>query len=113
MRRSAERGQAPGGPRPYGYQRVPVAKPKPGERTRFRLVPHEPEATVVRRIFSEFCAGKSQQQIARDLNLDGIGAHRGGEWFQCMVSVMLCNPTYAGRVHINGESFPGELRRHR
>jgi site-specific DNA recombinase len=57
MRRRAQRGQHNGGPRPYGYR---WEGPK-GEQ---RLVPHEPEAAIVRRIFAEYVAVRSRPYSA-------------------------------------------------
>ncbi len=38
------------------------------------------QATVVRRIFTEFASGKSSHRIALDLNLDRVPAPNGGSW---------------------------------
>lgn len=60
------------GGKAYGYR--PVLG-QPGE-----LVIDEAEAAVVRRIFSEFIAGRTGKAIAKRLNEDGIPAPRGSSW---------------------------------
>lgn len=100
MRRRAERGKTNGGPTPYGYR---WQGPK-GEQG---LVPHEAEASIVRRIFSEFTAGNSQQSIGRGLNADGIRSQKGGEWFQGTIAKVLANPAYVGRVRFHGTVHEG------
>jgi len=101
MRRRAERGQPNGGRAPLGYRwKVRM----PGEPGGYEVVPHE--AAIVRRIFTEFAAGKSQKQIARDLISDGVPAARS-EWHQGTISLMLRSPAYSGRRSYKGEILPG------
>ena len=38
------------------------------------------QASIVRRIFTEYASGKSPRKIAADLNREGIPAPRGGNW---------------------------------
>jgi site-specific DNA recombinase len=106
MRRAIERGQHAGGPRPYGldYQRDEEGVTIP--RRPFVPVPHE--AAVVRRVYAEYDAGRSQKAILRGLNADGVRTQRGGLWSQATVGAMLRNPLYKGCVHVNGEEFPAE-----
>jgi site-specific DNA recombinase len=66
MRRLAASGRHNGGRPPYGYCS--------GEE-RLEIVRHQAE--IVRRIFSEFVAGRSQTAIARDLQREGIPTARG------------------------------------
>jgi hypothetical protein len=101
MRRRVERGEYNGGPPPYGY----VWDGPKGER---HLVIFEREAVIVRRIFGEYVAGRSQKQIARDLTHEGVPAQRGGAWHQGTIARYLANPIYAGRVRINGEAHEGK-----
>jgi len=63
------------------------------------------EAAIVRRIFSEFAAGKSPRRIAVDLNRDGIPGPRGGQWDASTVNGnasrgtgILNNELYIGRL---------------
>jgi site-specific DNA recombinase len=101
MRRRAERGQFNGGPRPYGYQWE-------GPKAAQYLVIHEAEAVIVRRIYAEYVAGRSQKAIARDLTREGVPALRGGDWHQGTISRYLASELYHGRVRQNGETFEGE-----
>ncbi len=72
-----------------------------------RLVFHSAEAVVVRRIFREFAEeGRSQREIARRLNRDGIRAQRG-DWTQGSVSKALRAPVYAGRLSFHGQVLKG------
>jgi site-specific DNA recombinase len=86
------------GRHPFGYRKGPDGG----------LIPHDREAPIVRRIFAEYAAGKSQRGIARALNADGIATQRGGEWSQPAVRKVLANPFYRGSVVFNGEEHPGE-----
>jgi DNA invertase Pin-like site-specific DNA recombinase len=60
------------GGRSYGY------RPLPGQAGRLEILPDE--ASIVRRIFESYLAGKSPRDIAGALNRDGIRAPRGGHW---------------------------------
>jgi site-specific DNA recombinase len=62
-----------GGGRCYGYDVVP------GEERGGRTI-NEDEAAIVRRIYTEFAAGRSPKAIARRLNDDGIPGPRGILW---------------------------------
>src|SRR5215468_6039564 len=61
-----------GGGITYGYTEV---KGEPGKR-----VIVEAEAEVVRRIFTEYVAGRAPRQITHDLNRDKIAPPRGSRW---------------------------------
>lgn len=81
---------------PYGYR---------WEEGRLVVVPEE--AAVVKRIFTEYAEeGRSQREIARRLNRDGIAAQRG-TWTQGTVSKLLRNPTCAGRLRFHGDVLDG------
>ena len=71
------------------------------------LVPVPAEAAVVRRIFSEFAAGKSMNAIQRGLNADGLRPKRAKRWQQIAISRILRNPVYKGNVRYRGEDYPG------
>ncbi|MFI6355565.1 recombinase family protein [Streptomyces sp. NPDC050743] len=79
------------------------------------LVPDDTAATVVQRIFEEYLAEKSLQDIAAGLTSDGIptpGAGRSGpgrraaSWSKGAVRSILVNPRYAGYA-TGGESACG------
>jgi DNA invertase Pin-like site-specific DNA recombinase len=98
-RLKAERGRFHGGPTPLGYR----LQEEGG------LVIDPAEAAVVRRIFEETVAGRSQRQVARDFERDAIPTKRGGNWSQPIVRRILNNPTYRGvRVDTEGREYPGE-----
>ncbi len=61
----------------------------------------------MRRIFSEFVAGRSLTAIARGLQRDGIPTIRGHHWRQSTVTGIVRNPRYAGMVSHHGEVFDG------
>ena len=115
--RRAQRGQPNGGPAGYGFRWRDVIGAD--EVARKRRVIDQPEAAVVRRIFAEFIAGRSQCQITRDLNADGIptadagkverkdGKPRerppSGRWYQGSVAKLLRCALYVGKFTHNGE----------
>ena len=102
-RRRAKRGEYHGGPEPYGFRYA--FDTRTGER---RLEILEAEAVVVRRIFAEAYAGKSQRSIARDLNRERIPTKADKRWTQPTISKILRNSIYKGFVHLNGQIYPGE-----
>lgn len=61
-----------------------------------------PEADVVRRVFSEYLAGKGLKPIAEGLNADGIPTNMGLPWSDRRVADLIDNPSYAGRRHHHG-----------
>jgi site-specific DNA recombinase len=81
---------------PYGYTSADGS-----------LVPDEPAASVVRRIFEDFARGVSQRALCRALNNEGIRSQSGRDWTQGTVSKILANSTYGGQVTINGEVHEG------
>lgn len=101
LRRRAERGHHNGGPRPYGYSWE-------GPKGEGRLVAVPAEAAIVRRMFENYVAGHSQQDIQRALNAEGVPALRGGQWHQGTIARFLANPLYRGCVRLNGETHEGE-----
>jgi hypothetical protein len=92
---------------PYGY-RLERGADEPGRGT--RLVPDEPAAATVRRVFDDYAAGKGLARIAVELTADGIATPtaRQGErepssgWSKGTVRSILVNPRYAG------EPVPGK-----
>lgn len=103
-RRADERGQSNGGPRPLGYRYCDLTGD--GKPTGL-LVVVEAEAKIVQRVYAEYLAGRPQRTIARDLNDEEVPTATGGRWYQATVRNMLRNPLYAGRVHLNAESYDG------
>lgn len=78
QRGTTEQGRAAGSIA-YGYRRAPKLDDR-GELIRGLREIDEDEAEIVRRIFTEFAAGRSAVRIAADLNRDGIAASRRGFW---------------------------------
>jgi site-specific DNA recombinase len=97
------RDQRHNGGRSYGYRSVPG---KPGRR---EIV--EVEASVVRRIFDRYAAGRSPRDIAA-ANREGVPGPRGGPWNASTVAGsrkrangILQNALYIGRIVWNRQSF--------
>lgn len=80
-----------GGYLPYGYELID------GE---IRI--HDAEAQVIERIFTERQAGRTLEEIADGLTVDGIPTKRGGRWAKGTVSAILTNIFYTGRTNWNG-----------
>jgi site-specific DNA recombinase len=89
---------------PYGYRRVPrSAATGPAH-----LEIYEPEAAVVRRIFTDRLNGITVREICRRLNTDQVPSPTGKPtWGHSTVSRLLRNEAYIGRVYFNRtESVP-------
>jgi site-specific DNA recombinase len=98
---------------PYGYRRVTrTAGSGPAH-----LEVFEPEATAVRRIFSERVTGTTIREICRRLNADAVPSPTGrATWGHSTVSRLLRNEAYVGRVYFNRTETvpaPGPKRRTR
>ena len=61
------------------------------------------EAAVVREIFERARAGRTMEDIAKELNAQGILTKRGREWTAVKVYRILHNPVYAG--HLRWDRF--------
>jgi site-specific DNA recombinase len=97
MKRRAERGMF-SGPRPYGYE---YAKDESG------LMINTAEAEIVRRIFAEYCAGRSLSEISRGLHRDKVSTKTGSHWRQSTVSGIVRNPVYIGKVTYRKKALDG------
>jgi site-specific DNA recombinase len=76
----------------YGYRRIARSEAGPAH-----LEVYQPEAEVVRRIFSEYLEGTSLRQIARHLYEDGVLTATGKPlWRPATIAGMLHNRAYAG-----------------
>ncbi|NLT04704.1 MAG: recombinase family protein [Solirubrobacterales bacterium] len=62
------------------------------------LKPNPEQAPVVRRIFNLIAGGKSQAEVARILNQDGIKPLRGQRWQQGGLSMLIQRRTYLGEI---------------
>jgi DNA invertase Pin-like site-specific DNA recombinase len=100
MKRRRERGEYIG-QRPFGYQW------QRNEEDKRVIVPNPPEAAIVRRIFAEYLAGRSQLGIARGLMHDKVPTLRGKQWHQGTVRHLLASPLYAGWLRSEDELIEG------
>ena len=95
MREAASRGFWMTTYAPYGYKRVHV---QDGAKTRPTLELNPPADAVVRRIFDMALQGKSNLDITRTLNDEGIPTSNGKRWLKTTVHFTLTNEAYAGTV---------------
>ena len=63
-----------------------------------KLIVHTGEVAIVRRVYREFLAGRSQQQIARSLEAEGIRTKRGGHWHKGTISIVLTRRYAVGDI---------------
>ena len=98
-------GRIPGG-RCYGYDVL-----KQGDERGQRTI-NETEATIVRRIFTEYVGGRSPLALAADLNRERVPAPRGGQWNASTINGsrkrangILSNTLYAGCITYNRQRF--------
>lgn len=96
-REKALRGEySTAGKAPFGYTYAPKSKGGDG---RFRLC--EEEVPVVRRIFQELVEERrTLAQIAIGLNADGLVTRGGKRWRQPLLSLIVHNPIYCGRLEV-------------
>ena len=88
----------------YGYRRI--ARSAATGQAHHEI--YEPEAAVVRRIFTDRAAGITVREICRRLNADGIPSPTGKPtWGHSTLCRLLRNEAYIGRVYYNRtESVP-------
>jgi site-specific DNA recombinase len=99
LRGRVEQGRSGGG-LCYGYQ---INRSAEGERGVREI--DETEAAVIRRIFSDFAAGKSPRRIAAELNREGVRGPAGRPWGDTTIrghalrgTGVLRNELYVGRL---------------
>jgi DNA invertase Pin-like site-specific DNA recombinase len=95
----------------YGYEVVHEVDAR-GNPLRGKRRIKESEASVVRRIFLEFAAGRSPRAIAHDLNKEGFPGPRGRPWGPSTIfgnwrrgTGILNNELYIGRLVWNRQRF--------
>jgi DNA invertase Pin-like site-specific DNA recombinase len=82
---------------PYGYRRVARGVDGPAH-----VVIYEPEAAIVRCVFSDFLAGHSLRHLAVALSNDGIASPEGkAVWRLSTICRLLRNEAYVGRLYWN------------
>ena len=91
----------------YGYRAIATSDSDGGAR---EIITEE--AAIVRRIFSEYAAGKTPEAIARDLNKEGIAGPEGREWSNTTIrgqnqrgTGFLNNALYRGMLEWNRCSY--------
>lgn len=89
MKEKVQRGQAVTGPS-FGYDIVDK-----------KYIINETTAPYVRKIFSDFIAGKGLSTIAREFNAFGIKTSRGNKWESRTIEYILINPIYIGKIRWN------------
>lgn len=87
MRYMARNGQYTGGKPALGYEVVDG-----------RLAICEPEAEIVRRIFTEYASGRSYRDIIAGLNADGLKTKRGNTFGANSLHSLLKNEKYIGTL---------------
>ncbi len=110
QRGRVEKGRIPGG-KSYGYNIVHSLKDN-GQVERGQRTINEPEASVVRRICSEYVAGNSPRKIAASLNAEMTPSPRGSQWNASTINGnqkrrngILNNELYLGRITYNRQRF--------
>ena len=79
----------------YGYRRIPRSAATGAAHHEI----YEPEAAVVRRIFTDRAAGITVREICRRLNADGVASPTGKPtWGHSTLCRLLRNQAYIGRV---------------
>lgn len=98
MRETLRQGFYPLSSTPIGYRREEVRISK---MRRFKLVPDEATAPIVRRIFREYTQeGKGAKEIAQELNEAGILTPRGRPWSRSAILRIISNQIYIGTLVI-------------
>ncbi len=78
-----------------------------------RIEIDEGQAATVRRIYSDFMAGKSSSQIASEMNAEGVGSPSGhGKWTKTTVLSILRNEKYKGDALLQ-KTFTVDFLQHR
>jgi len=113
MRETTLQGFYPLSTVPVGYRREEV---RVGGGRRFKLVPDEATAPLVRRIFEAYVTeGKGAKEIAQELNTQKIFTPRGRRWNRSAIMRIISNPIYIGTLVIsfttdNARFLPPEQR---
>ncbi len=103
LRGQFERGYAPGAA-PFGYRLEADPEARDAARKCKRLVIHEAEAAIVRRIFADYSKGTGAKILARRLNAEGapVPVPRASKvrpsWSPTSLHALLENPIYRGEL---------------
>lgn len=103
MRRANERRRKDGVPLKVGMKILGF--------TRDGLEVVEDEAKAVRKVFVDFLAGVSLNQLAKDMTAAGWRTSKGRDFNAHSIRTMLRNPRYIGKIlfHATGELYPGNF----
>lgn len=89
----------------YGFRTVPEPNPQDPSRPRAKVVIHEPEAEVVRRIFRDYATGMSLGDLIKALNTERVPAPADGKphkairgWSKSLLFFVLRNERYVGQM---------------
>ena len=80
---------------PYGYRKVYV---QDGAKKRPKLERDSPADAVARRIFDLALQGRSNLDIVKTLNSEGIPTSNGKRWLKTTIHAMLTNEAYTGTL---------------
>ena len=86
-------------PPPYGYRVQHQIRDGKVVRALREIV--ENEATIIKRMFTDYCNGKSYFAIATELNREAIPTQKKKTWSSNVVRAMIMNPVYCGKVRTN------------
>jgi site-specific DNA recombinase len=101
LRARTRAGVPTGGTPRYGF--AWDEESRTGDRGARALVAVVAEAKVVIRIHTETASGRSQREIQRALNAEGVPAPGGGLWQQSAIARILADPIYIGKLTVRGD----------
>lgn len=93
---SAQEGRFTGSIAPFGYKRHKIPDDKG-----YTLEIISEEAETVKMIFDEYIRGHGYRAIADMLNEFGIKTRTGKEWRASIISTILRNPVYCGKIRVS------------
>lgn len=95
---------------PYGYAVNPYNKKGEIEAGHRKIVPEQ--AVIIKRIYKDYLAGKTANQIVHELNNEGIPSPRNGQWNASTITGhwgringILQNPIYKGVILWNRSNW--------
>lgn len=95
MRVAREHGNFTGGTIPFGY--------KVEDR---KLVPHESESRIVKKVFEDYANGTTMREIIEELDKSGYKPRKNRSFTVNSFYRMLRSPKYIGEYELNGVSYP-------
>ena len=95
MKENAARGFRNGGTPPFGYR---CSLQSHGNVRQSKLIPHEGEAPLVKRVFDLAAHGQGARDIASSLNAEGLRTRYGKHFSASTINHMLRNEAYVGTI---------------